>query len=148
MAGYQMSTPIDCEKALDTSNLKGKTAIVTGGKLTLVQDINRIWRVHRRKWNWWGICEGTLCCGVSALGIAWKVQPRWLFQKCQCMHWGHGLRQRYQTSIKSGKVSLVTKSDFTFDADIFEVQNSWNVMYRNGTTRFDYSLKLHLSLEW
>ncbi|KFY79503.1 hypothetical protein V499_01515 [Pseudogymnoascus sp. VKM F-103] len=26
-----MSTPIDCEKALDTSNLKGKTAIVTGG---------------------------------------------------------------------------------------------------------------------
>ncbi|OBU00799.2 hypothetical protein VE01_01135 [Pseudogymnoascus verrucosus] len=31
MAGYQMSTPIDCEKALDTSNLKGKTAIVTGG---------------------------------------------------------------------------------------------------------------------
>lgn len=37
-----MSTPIDCERALDTSNLKGKTAIVTGGKLTLVQDINGI----------------------------------------------------------------------------------------------------------
>lgn len=42
MAGYQISTPIDCEKALDTSNLKGKTAIVTGGKLALVQDIDSI----------------------------------------------------------------------------------------------------------
>lgn len=42
MAGYQISTPIDCEEALDASNLKGKTAIITGGKLTLVQDIDSI----------------------------------------------------------------------------------------------------------
>ena len=42
MAGYQISTPIDCEEALDTSNLKGKTAIITGGKLTLVENIDSI----------------------------------------------------------------------------------------------------------
>lgn len=31
MAGYRLSAPVNCEKALDMSGLRGKTAVVTGG---------------------------------------------------------------------------------------------------------------------
>ncbi|KAM0161075.1 hypothetical protein ACHAPG_002553 [Botrytis cinerea] len=31
MEGYKISAPIDCMKTLDTGNLKGKTAVITGG---------------------------------------------------------------------------------------------------------------------
>jgi hypothetical protein len=32
MEGYTCSAPVDCEKQVDVSKLKGKTAIITGGK--------------------------------------------------------------------------------------------------------------------
>jgi FlaA1/EpsC-like NDP-sugar epimerase len=31
MEGYKVTGPVDCTIDVDTSNLKGKTAIVTGG---------------------------------------------------------------------------------------------------------------------
>lgn len=36
MEGYTCSAPIDCTKPFNTSNLKGQTAIVTGGKQSLL----------------------------------------------------------------------------------------------------------------
>jgi hypothetical protein len=37
MTRYQISASIDCDKVLETSNLKGETVFGTRGKLTLVQ---------------------------------------------------------------------------------------------------------------
>lgn len=32
MEGYKLSPPVDCTETTDTKNLKGKTAVITGGK--------------------------------------------------------------------------------------------------------------------
>lgn len=36
MAGYEHSGPVDCDVPFDTANLKGKTAIITGGRFNAV----------------------------------------------------------------------------------------------------------------
>lgn len=37
MEGYACSAPVDCTKEFSSDNLKGKTAIVTGGKQNLLR---------------------------------------------------------------------------------------------------------------
>lgn len=40
MQGYTHTGPIDCNKPFDVGNLKGKTAIVTGGMALIISQLN------------------------------------------------------------------------------------------------------------
>ncbi|KFX85748.1 hypothetical protein V490_09441 [Pseudogymnoascus sp. VKM F-3557] len=100
MAGCQMSTPIDCEKAFDTSNLKGKTAIVTGGA-------NGIGEAYVKALSAAGVnvCIGDMDSDrgtklASSLGSA-------KFVKCDVSTWDDQVRLFSEAASFTGKVDYV-----------------------------------------
>ncbi|KFY43575.1 hypothetical protein V495_03872 [Pseudogymnoascus sp. VKM F-4514 (FW-929)] len=100
MAGYQMSTPIDCEKALDTLNLKGKTAIVTGGA-------NGIGEAYVKALSAAGV---NVCIGDMDSDRGTKLASSLRsakFVKCDVSKWDDQVRLFSEAASFTGKVDYV-----------------------------------------
>ncbi|KAH8588438.1 hypothetical protein B0O99DRAFT_525041 [Bisporella sp. PMI_857] len=100
MESYTCTTPVDCEKILDTSNLKGKTAVITGGA-------NGIGEAYARALSAVGVnvCIGDLDSqGGSKLA---SELPHAKFVKCDVTIWKDQLRLFAEATSFNGKVDYV-----------------------------------------
>lgn len=65
MPAYKYNGPINCDVDIDTSGLKGKTAIVTGGKNWWLLSLDPANSTHRCQRSWRSICASVGQGGVS-----------------------------------------------------------------------------------
>ncbi|TGO31654.1 hypothetical protein BHYA_0455g00030 [Botrytis hyacinthi] len=100
MEGYKLSPPVDCTKTIDTKNLKGKTAVITGGA-------NGIGEAYTRALSAAGV---NVCIGdMDSEGgskFASKLE-RAKFVKCDVTIWEDQRRLFTEAASFTGKVDYV-----------------------------------------